>query len=521
MRSRAAPSTTGPVGRQDVAAEQHQGRHGPDARGVVGDVERQREHQREDRAEREAQDRHPEVGRVGDERDADEARPCRSTAATTSCGRRAPSRSATSGTPIVVNSPIAVEDGHQRARRGRRPAALDVDVGDPRRDAVEQDRLQAEHEHEHPGGRRSPWQPERRYRRRAAGRRPGRATARARRRRTGTTRATARAARRATGRRRRAGSRGPPRAPTRRRSPRRRRRCRAPAASRSGRRRSSTGWRRRCRSPGRPRTSPAGCSGTPGTKLRTTPNAAISAMHAANASRGPRRAASRGPNGANRPMHRTGIVVSSPAVAAGRPRSSRISGSSGPIESSCWRSASEATNRPATTARGTRGEADDTRPMLSDADGRPAQARRSSVAGSGSPPNQRSSTRPEDRRRPGPREEQRHRRAELDGVDRAEHVLRRCGPARRRRWPRTRAGGARGPGGRGTPAPRRARRSRRTATSRSARARRPAGTRTTSSGPSCGRRGAPRARAGTRAAGPRRSARGRAPRPDCAAHSEA
>ena len=112
-------------------------------------------------------------------------------------------------------------------------------------------------------------------------------------------------------------------------------------------------------------------SGTLGATLRAAPNPAISAMHAANASRGPRRAASRGPNGANSPMHRTGIVVSSPAGAAERPRSARISGSSGPMERSCWRSASDATNRPTTTAMGTRGAGDDTPRMLSDVVGPP------------------------------------------------------------------------------------------------------------------------------------------------------
>ena len=75
---------------------------------------------------------------------------------------------------------------------------------------------------------------------------------------------------------------------------------------------------------------------------------------------------SRGPNGANSPMHSTGMVVRSPAAAAERPRSPRISGSSGPIERTCWRSASDAMNRPTTTATGTRGAGDDTPPMLSD-----------------------------------------------------------------------------------------------------------------------------------------------------------
>ena len=106
--------------------------------------------------------------------------------------------------------------------------------------------------------------------------------------------------------------------------------------------------------------------GTLGATLRAAPNPAISAMHAANASLGPSRDASRGPNGANSPMHSTGMVVSNPAAAAERPRSPRISGSSGPIERTCWRSASEAMNRPTTTAIGTRGAGDDTPPMLSD-----------------------------------------------------------------------------------------------------------------------------------------------------------
>ena len=129
-------------------------------------------------------------------------------------------------------------------------------------------------------------------------------------------------------------------------------------------------------------------NGTLGATLRMAPNPAISAMHAAKASRGPSRDASRGPIGAKMPMHTTGIVVSSPAAAAERPRSPRMSGSSGPIESSCWRRASEPMNSPTTTASGTRGDGDDTLPMLSDACGQSGPfviGRRSSVAGSAIP----------------------------------------------------------------------------------------------------------------------------------------
>ena len=131
--------------------------------------------------------------------------------------------------------------------------------------------------------------------------------------------------------------------------------------------------------------------GTPGTKLRTTPNPAMRAMHAANASRGPSRAASRGPNGANSPMHSTGIVVRSPA-------------SGGKVEVVADQRQQRADREQLLAERergdeqagddrqGDAGEAVDTRPMLSDGGGRPAQAS-ASVAGSGSPPNQRSSTR--------------------------------------------------------------------------------------------------------------------------------
>ena len=161
------------------------------------------------------------------------------------------------------------------------------------------------------------------------------------------------------------------------------------------------------------------------------------------------------------------------------------------------RSASDATNSPTTTAMGTRGAGDDTPRCYRTSWGRPS---RSSVAGSATPPKNRSRTSPEHRLVRSRAMEQRHRRAQLDRVDPAEDVLRRAALGSRARSPRTRAAAARAPGGRGTRGPRRATRSRRTATSRSARARRPAGTRTTSSGRSCGRRAAPPRRPGTRPA---------------------
>jgi hypothetical protein len=94
-------------------------------------------------------------------------------------------------------------------------------------------------------------------------------------------------------------------------------------------------------------------SGTDGATDRMSPKPMIATRHPANVRPDPKRAASRGPTGANTPMHRTGIVVSSPAIAADRPRSSRISGSSGPIARICGRIASEARNSPAMTASGT------------------------------------------------------------------------------------------------------------------------------------------------------------------------
>ena len=83
----------------------------------------------------------------------------------------------------------------------------------------------------------------------------------------------------------------------------------------------------------------------PMTRPRQTPKAVL----------GPNRAATTGPIGANRPMHRTGIVVSRPAALADSRRSSRIRGSSGPMARSWGRRASVARKRPATTASGTRG----------------------------------------------------------------------------------------------------------------------------------------------------------------------
>ncbi len=157
-------------------------------------------------------------------------------------------------------------------------------------------------------------------------------------------------------------------------------------------------------------------------RCAAAPNPAISAMHAANASRGPSREASRGPNGANRPMHRTGMVVRSPAGAAERPRSARISGSSGPMERSCMRSASDATNSPTTTAMGTRGAGDDTPRMLSD-----VESPEPLVGGRvGDPAEEPVEDVPEHRLVWSRAMEQRHRRAQLHGVDPAEDRFRRA-----------------------------------------------------------------------------------------------
>ena len=100
----------------------------------------------------------------------------------------------------------------------------------------------------------------------------------------------------------------------------------------------------------------------------TTPNPRSSAMHAANASRGPsrdaearadRREQAHAQHGDRReqPGRRGGQVEVAPDQRQAAARS----------RGSCWRSASEAMNSPATTATGTRGDADDTLPMLSDA----------------------------------------------------------------------------------------------------------------------------------------------------------
>jgi len=93
----------------------------------------------------------------------------------------------------------------------------------------------------------------------------------------------------------------------------------------------------------------ASSSGTPGTTARAMPNTATAATHSVTAVRRPLRRANGAAAGANTPMHSTGIVPSSPATACETPRSSWISGSSGPAPTSCGRSASAATNSAASS----------------------------------------------------------------------------------------------------------------------------------------------------------------------------
>ena len=99
-----------------------------------------------------------------------------------------------------------------------------------------------------------------------------------------------------------------------------------------------------------------------------------------------------------------------------------------------WRSASDATNRPTTTAMGTRGAGGRHAP---DAIGRrrAARSRRASVAGSATAVEEPVEDLAEHRLVRGRAMEQRHRRAQLDRVDPAEDVLRRAALRSRARWP--------------------------------------------------------------------------------------
>ena len=106
--------------RQHVAAQEHQGGHRADHRRLVGDVDGQGQHEREDDPEGQTQQRHPQVGRVGRHARCRRGPRRDRIDEPVSCQRRPPSRSATSGTPIVVIRPMPL------SQATRAPAAATV-----------------------------------------------------------------------------------------------------------------------------------------------------------------------------------------------------------------------------------------------------------------------------------------------------------------------------------------------------------------------------------------------------------
>jgi hypothetical protein len=86
-----------------------------------------------------------------------------------------------------------------------------------------------------------------------------------------------------------------------------------------------------------------------GATARATPDVTRTVTLRVMPCRVPNQPATDGPTSANTPMHRTGIVVSSPTNACDTPRSSMISGTSGPMADSCGRRARATTNRAATS----------------------------------------------------------------------------------------------------------------------------------------------------------------------------
>ncbi len=90
----------------------------------------------------------------------------------------------------------------------------------------------------------------------------------------------------------------------------------------------------------------------PGASERAMPAMPIVSSTSVIARVAPTRAASGPAAGANRPMHRSGIVPSSPVTACETPRSLSIASTSGPIAMICGRSASAASAIPASTSLG-------------------------------------------------------------------------------------------------------------------------------------------------------------------------
>ncbi len=87
----------------------------------------------------------------------------------------------------------------------------------------------------------------------------------------------------------------------------------------------------------RPRSSAA-----PGATARPRPATAIASRHPAIAARSPQRPATSPANGAKSPMQSTGMVPTSPATECETPRSSWMSGMSGPAPTSWGRRATAA-----------------------------------------------------------------------------------------------------------------------------------------------------------------------------------
>ena len=88
----------------------------------------------------------------------------------------------------------------------------------------------------------------------------------------------------------------------------------------------------------------------PGATARPRPATAIASRQPAIAARSPQRPETSPANGANRPMQSTGIVPTSPATACETPKSSWMSGMSGPAPTSWGRRATAASSSAAASS---------------------------------------------------------------------------------------------------------------------------------------------------------------------------
>ena len=89
----------------------------------------------------------------------------------------------------------------------------------------------------------------------------------------------------------------------------------------------------------------------PGTNARQMPASPISATERLIAWSAPMRPARIGASGEKSPKQSTGIVTSSPTMAWDTPNELWISGTRGPIPTSCGRYTSAATNRPTSSGK--------------------------------------------------------------------------------------------------------------------------------------------------------------------------